>query len=253
MSSLEALASQTKTRLLDLIAWRPDLQRLAAIAGEPASPRQTTTTATGETRSPIDAAVAQRAVITRIFNDLDALAAEAAHVLNVQTIKGDSLTWLALSWPRISKTPIGPAAVTLIKTLHATAARLEGYGPEYADHKCPHCVVRNEENVPRLERHATTQGLPLLYTCPVCGYAAIIDPAGWWNNDQSTNTLEATWRARLAEVDAWLTPRDTALILNIPYATIRSRIHRGEIERNTDGEVNLRQAAKLKVIHLPTP
>lgn len=237
-------AQYTQDRLSDLIAWRPDLQRLAAHAGEPHTPTPERHRAPDE--SPIEAAIAQKNVINRIYNNLDALADEAARVLDVGTINGDRLTWLASAWTRIAKTTIAPDAATLIKTLHATAARLEGYGPEYADHKCPHCTMRGEQHTPRLERHATTQGLPLLYTCPTCGYAAIIDPAGWWNHDQATNTLEHTWRARLAEIDAWLTPKDTALILNTPYATIRSWIHRGQLERNQQGEINLRETARLK-------
>lgn len=236
-------ARYTHDRLLDLIAWRTDLQRLADHATDPSTPQpHATTTDT----SPIEAIANQRTVITRIYTDLDALAEEAARTLGAWPIKGDPLTWLSITWNRIAKTTLAPPAASLIKTLHATAARLEGYGPEYADHKCPHCVIRQEKHIPRLERHATNHGLPLLYTCPTCGYAAIIDPAGWWNHNQPTNTLEHTWRARLAEVDAWLTPKDTALILDIPYSTIRTWIHRGTLERNTAGEINLKQTAQQK-------
>lgn len=249
------LPKYAHARLLDLIAWRPDLKALAEHMGEPASPRPHATRTDG---SPIEAALAQAEAIRTIYRDLQAAATTAAIALNVNYYAGDGLTWLAMNWDAIAKTELAAPMNTLIKTCHATAARLVGYGPEYADQHCPHCTVRNQDKAdaqpsPRLERHATQNGLPLLYTCPVCGYAAIIDPAGWWNHDTATNTLEATWRARLAEVDAWITPADAALILNMPYPTVRWWIYKGHLPKNHEGYVNLQAAAALKTKNSHTP
>lgn len=233
-------------RLQDLLAWRPDLLALAETYGEPASPQPHT----GHNgTSPIEAATAQARAVRHVYAAVASLAWHIAAVLDQAPIKGDPLTWLAMNAEHIRRhapTDVARELDVRTKALHRTAATLMGYTPDRSDHNCPHCVVRGEVPTPKLERHATGKGLPLLYTCPLCGYAAILDPPGYWNNNNETNTLKHTWHARLAEVDAHLTTREVSIILGIPESTIRGWIHQQLIERDDDGHLSLAACAQLK-------
>lgn len=145
----------------------------------------------------------------------------------------------------IARQPYAGEYTTALSRIRTQLAHILGYAPDKADFHCPHCTIRNTDTPsPRLERYPTNDGLPTLYTCPACSYAGIIDKPGEWNNWQGTNTLETTWRARLAETNTALPPRQAAQIFHIPYTTLRVWIHRGQLKKH-DGKIHLKDLAQI--------
>ena len=231
----------------DLYRWWPLLDEQAAHAGEPHAP----TGGGGGDGSPVEAALETRETIRALQARLASLAAEAhaAHS-GEETPTPDihpALIILALAaW--IERQAFAVPFTAELATVWTRAGRLAGYTPDRAEQACPSCRARGDMDAPRLERTPTREGLPDLYTCPRCGYAAVIEKAGPWNAGEPTNTVRVTWRVRVQEAleasTDWVRPAEAARLAGIPAATVRTWKHRGEIETDLDGNVQVGEVAR---------
>lgn len=239
----------------DLAAWQPRLDELAASAGAPKhSSGGVGSYPLAEDTSTVEAAVLTRFALQNMAERLDVLAAEVAAVHdgeeNTRPIFRPALYVYGLSaW--IARQPFGEAISHELQSLHATAARLLGYTADFADYHCPTCRLTHgdEAPTPRLRRLPTDDGLPDLYTCPVCGYAAVITPAGPWNGDQPINTLRTTWGMRITDAlkdsDEWVTASQAARRVGVSASTVRTWKQRGKLTVNESGHIRLGDVAML--------
>ena len=217
-------------------------------------PRGTTTPPTTHNTRPthtatlVETAIETKERYTALADELTALADETYRAMHgVDAARPTSqapeiFLYASAAW--ISRQPYAAEYTTVLSRIRTQLARILGYAPDKADFHCPHCTIRNTGTPsPRLERYPTNDGLPTLYTCPACSYAGIIDKPGEWNNWQGTNTLETTWRLRLAETDTALPPRQAAEVFHVPYSTVRTWIERHQLTK-TNGKIRLKDLAK---------
>lgn len=240
------MSIETQTR--DLYMWWPLLAEIAAGAGQPHAPAGGAHTPDG---SPIEQAIACRDEIRQLHRRLAAVAAEAhaAHS-GEETPMPDAHPALVLhglaAW--IDRQPFARDIGREIDAIHSGVSRLVGYTADKADAACPSCRARGETDAPRLERAPTREGLPDLYACPRCGYAAVIEPAGPWNDEQGMNTLALTWQARVQEAleasTDWVEPRVAARMTGVRTGTIRVWKHRGQVAQDAEGRVMLGEIAR---------
>ena len=93
-------------------------------------------------------------------------------------------------------------------------------------------------------------GRPEAGTHPAAGRPSrpVIEKAGPWNAGEPTNTVRVTWRVRVQEAleasTDWVRPAEAARLAGIPAATVRTWKHRGKIEADLDGNVQVGEVAR---------
>lgn len=234
----------------DLYAWLPILTDIANHAGEPHSTKGTGGTSDGTVT---ERALDKRDHIRGLLDRLDELAAE------IVTTRGEPVANAPASLiihglaPWIALQPFARDVFKELAEIHGRASTIVGYSPDKADYHCPHCRINQRLSVPRLERTPTDEGLPDLYTCPDCGYVAIIEQAGEWNNYVPVNTLEATWRLRIVEAleasPERVKPATAAHMVGVKTATVRNWKRLKKLATDDDGLVAVADVAKLARQH----
>lgn len=140
---------------------------------------------------------------------------------------GDPLLWLAghLSWAIRSFPAIGAFAEE-VGAVEAVVVRLSGYGPVVTDSACPSCGSM-------LVHETTEQGVSEAFTCRDC------------TNLYTLEGLEAMRKARVTASDQLVTRKELTNILDVPSATIRSWIYRGQVQE-VEGKIRISDATRMR-------
>ena len=248
------IAEKIRIYTANLARWQTGLNELAEHAGVPRHSTGGGRQVLAEDTSTVEAAVLTRFALDNMTRRLDDLAGEVAAVHdgeeNTRGIPSPA-TYLHGLAAWIARQAFARDILAEVESLHNTAAHLLGYMPDYADFHCPTCRLSYgpDTPTPRLRRHPTDEGLPDLYTCPVCGYAAVITPAGPWNGETPINTLRTTWSLRITDAlkasDEWVTAAEAARRCGTSASTVRTWKQRGRLTVNEDGKVRLGDVATL--------
>lgn len=233
----------------DVFKMWPILEILKNDAGQPRHP----TGGKGPTAaSQVENALSTRQSIDRLEERLSALAAEAhiAHSgeeAHVPTVHPALVLHGLASW--IMRQPFSHDMERELEKIHQTVAHIAGYAKDMSDAACPCCRIDLGQAAPHMLRSPAHTGLPDLYTCPLCGYAGIIERSGPWNNNNPVNTLQVTMRLRVQEAleasTEWVKPASAAKLVGIKTSTVRTWKQRNKLTVDDNGRVILGEVAKL--------
>ena len=130
------------------------------------------------------------------------------------------LTWAVAHYPGMGEFTEELAAVEQI------VIRLSGYGPVATDHACPSCGAM-------LVHETTERGVSEAFTCRGC------------SNLYTLEGLEAMRKARVTASDQLVTRKELTNILDVPSATIRSWIYRGQVQE-VEGKIRISDATRMR-------